>query len=56
MMESTLFRLGSHLIAAICGSVAFVCFWASFYVGELALYALLLWGCALAMEYVAGER
>ncbi len=50
-----LMRFGAHFIALICGAVAFFCFWASFYVGGAAVYAIVLWLSALALEYAVRE-
>lgn len=55
MIGQDLMRLGAHLVALCCGSIAFFCFWASFYVGSLAIYAIVLWLSALALEYAIRE-
>lgn len=56
MIGEDIARAGTHLLAMICGGVGFVCFFASFYSGAAALYALLLWGSALGLEYAVSER
>jgi hypothetical protein len=55
-LASDMARIGTHLLSLVCGSVAFFCFWASFYAPGMAAYALILWLSALALEYAVREE